>query len=517
MQPRRVRFWPALVVLALAAIALGAIWLGPAAQRQDRLVRSSATLFLAALALLGWWLLLSRVRWRWRLAGVGLVLALGLLTGALLEVRGVSGDVLPQLAWRSSAESSATEPHVGGTRAPLAAASSYDWPQFLGGPRRTARTHDVTLEPDWTTHPPRLVWRRPVGAGWSGFAVSGDHAVTHEQDGPREAVRAYDARTGERLWSYEIEARYENPLVGPGPRATPAIEEGRVFALGATGVLSVLDLASGGLVWSADVFDGEPPPTYGASASPLVTDGLVVAAGTRGPRAFEVLRGQLVWAGEAGPAAYSSPALAELGGLRQVLLFDGSGLSGYDMADGRTLWRVAWPVETQRASQPVLLPGDRVFLSTGYGVGGKLFGLRPAVAPASLEAALLWESQGLKAKFTNVVEHEGHLYGLDDGILVCLDPAGERCWKGGRYGHGQLLLAGGRLIVMAEDGRVVLVEARPTAHVELASFAALAGKTWNHPALAGLRLVVRNDREAACWELPGELRPLEGIARLEAP
>ena len=111
----------------------------------------------------------------------------------------------------------------------------------------------------------------------------------------------------------------------------------------------------------------------------------------------------------------------------------------------------------------------------------------------------------MKAKFTNVVHREGYLYGLDDGILASVDLAsGERRWKGGRYGHGQLILVHDLLLVLAEDGRVVLVEATPEAHRELATFSALEGKTWNHPALAGRLLFVRNDREAACYELPLE-------------
>ncbi len=115
----------------------------------------------------------------------------------------------------------------------------------------------------------------------------------------------------------------------------------------------------------------------------------------------------------------------------------------------------------------------------------------------------LWESRGLKAKFSNVVYAGGFLYGLDDGILVCLDPeSGERRWKRGRYGHGQIMLVDDLLLVLGEDGTVALVEASPEAYREVSRFPALEGKTWNHPALAGPYLLVRNDHEAACYELP---------------
>jgi outer membrane protein assembly factor BamB len=165
------------------------------------------------------------------------------------------------------------------------------------------------------------------------------------------------------------------------------------------------------------------------------------------------------------------------------------------------LWQFPWPGETQRISQPVIVPEDRVFVSTGYGIGGKMLRIR-SDHEGRLAAELLWESRGLKAKFSNVVWREGFLYGLDDGILTCLDgETGERRWKAGRYGHGQVILASDLLIVLAESGEVVLVPADPSAQREVGRFPAVSGKTWGHPALAGPRLVVRNDREAACYEL----------------
>jgi outer membrane protein assembly factor BamB len=160
----------------------------------------------------------------------------------------------------------------------------------------------------------------------------------------------------------------------------------------------------------------------------------------------------------------------------------------------------------------VPLPEDRVFVSSGYGIGCKLFQIARD-EDNQLKATLVWETPRLKAKFTNVVHRDGYIYGLDDGVLVCLDLAnGQRKWKRGRYGHGQVILVddpeirdeNGLLLVSAESGDVLLVEVNPNESKELARFPTLASKTWNNPALAGQYLLVRNDREAACYELPLE-------------
>jgi outer membrane protein assembly factor BamB len=251
---------------------------------------------------------------------------------------------------------------------------------------------------------------------------------------------------------------------------------------------------------------GAPQPTYGVSASPLVVaDTVVVAAGGPEGRAlvgYAASSGERRWSGGDGPPAYGSPVHAVLAGAAQIVVLNGAAVAAHDPRTGSVLWEFAWPAETEKAFSPLPLPGDRLFVSTGYGVGGKLLEVR-ADGQGALAVHLVWESSSLKAKFASAVHRAGSLYGLDDGILACIDAAsGERRWKGGRYGHGQLLLSDDLLVVSAEDGRVALVAADPGTFVELGVFTALHGKTWNHPALAGSHLIVRNDREAACFELP---------------
>jgi outer membrane protein assembly factor BamB len=502
--------WPAAVGCVVAAGSLLWAWFSERAQRQDYVISTVSIVGLAAIVLGLWsfvWLVfLSRLRWRARLGALGVGAALVALSAAALEFRGFSGDLVPIFGWRWEAEARPIEP--GGAVHPVGTArlaSPHDYPQFQG-PRRDASVAGIRLARAWD-EPPRALWRQPIGAGWSAFAVAGEFAVTQEQRGEQELVTCYDLTTGELVWSHADATRWEDPLGGPGPRATPAIHEGRVFALGGTGRLNALDLATGELHWTVDVLvdNGASAPVYGVSPSPLVIGGTVVVA-PGGPNGhalagYDTTTGERRWSGGSGPPAYGSPRHAVLAGVPQILILNDDAVASHDPADGRVLWEFAWP-PGEDTFQPVVLPGDRVFVSTGYGVGGKLFQVR-AGADGAVAADLLWESRGLKAKFTNVVYREGYLYGLDDGILVCLDPAdGERRWKRGRYGHGQILLVDDLLVVLGEDGTVALVEAKPEAYRELARFAALQGKTWNHPALAGPYLLVRNDREAACYELP---------------
>ena len=195
--------------------------------------------------------------------------------------------------------------------------------------------------------------------------------------------------------------------------------------------------------------------------------------------------------------------MARLLGREQVVIFNGNSITGHDPGTGAVLWRQPWPREGEKVSKPVPLGDDGVLVSAGYGVGAKRF--RLTRSGDEIQSSLVWESPRLKAKFTNVVVHEGKLYGLDDGVLACVDPeTGERHWRAGRYGHGQVILVGRQLLVMAEDGEVVLVDPTPEAHVERARFPVLDGKTWNPPALAGDLLLVRNDTEAAAWRLATE-------------
>jgi outer membrane protein assembly factor BamB len=309
------------------------------------------------------------------------------------------------------------------------------------------------------------------------------------------------------LWSDAHRARYDTAIAGVGPRATPTLHGGRVYAQGATGVLVALDLASGRRLWSRDVVgeNGAVLAEWGKSGSPLIVDGrVIVNAGGEGRSlvAYDAATGAPAWAAGSGRASYSSPVLLTIAGRRQVVVLNTSSVAGHDPATGAVLWEAPFPGGQPNVATPLQLADDRVLVSVGYGVGSKAYRVA-AAGGGALQASLLWESPRLKSKFGNLVRHGGFVYGLDDGVLTCLDPdTGERRWKEGRHGHGQLLLVGGLLLVQTEDGELVLIDPSPDAARELARVPLLDGKTWNPPALAGRLLLVRNEREAAAYELP---------------
>lgn len=457
------------VLAALAALPF-AIWFWPG-EVQDTQARVLPTLIagvLAALAAVAWAAAVSR---RARL-GLGLALLAGL---ALFRIDGNSGDLVPAVRFRWS----------GGGRvsADGRAAPEADFPEFRG-PGRSGVV-DVRLAPG----PPALLWRRPVGAGWSGFAVAGGKALTMEQDGERECVVAYDLG-GRELWRHADPARYVSRVGGDGPRATPTIAGGRVYTIGATGILNALDLATGRRLWSAA---GGPVPEWGLSASPLALHGKVIATHD-GLSAYDASNGARLWTTPTGAPGYASPVLLR----GQVVLVDNDGCGAYDPASGARLWRHPWRGHNPKVAQPEAVGTDRIVISAGYGIGAECFRVLP-----DGRTELVWRSSRLKAKFASFVAAGEHLYGLDDGRLACVSAAtGERAWQGPRLGHGQLLRAGGLLLVTTEGGDLVFADADPAGYRERGRFPLVDHKLWNPPALAGRHLFVRSDREAACFGLP---------------
>ncbi len=515
----RIRWLPAVIIVALTILAIILLWIVDAPHRQSRVLHTVLALMLSFLLMLLWLLFFSRVRWKVRLLTFGAIVLILFLSTVLFRVKGFSGDLVPLLEWRWGEK--AAESLMGSSpTAPLfpPQAGGKGYPQFLG-PHRNGTVQGIKLARDWSERPPQLLWRQPIGAGWSAFAVAGNSAITQEQRGEYEMVVCYDLKSGRERWSHSDHDRYEATPAGVGPRATPTIVEDRVYTLGATGILNCLDLGTGERIWSEDIlYDNDAElASWGMSGSPLVLDDLVVvsAGGKNGKSlvAYHKDTGERVWRDGSDPAGYSSPLITTLAGVLQILIFNYGSVAAHDPSNGQVLWQQPWPNTTECIAQPVPLPEDHLFVSSGYGIGCKLFQIERDVNN-QLKATLVWETPRLKAKFTNVVHRDGYIYGLDDGVLVCLDLVdGQRKWKRGRYGHGQVILVddpdGTRdqnslLLVSAESGDVLLVEVNPNESKELARFPALESKTWNNPALAGQYLLVRNDREAACYALPLE-------------
>ncbi len=477
------------------------------------------------LAVYVWIRVFARVNVRAQIAALSLLY--GLQLGLLMTVRidSFMGDGRPIMVWRWTPEAEREWTNDGRYKssenlvdnADLATTTPFDYPAFRGIDR-TGTVRAVRLNRKWTESP-RLLWRQSVGLAWSSFAVVGNHCVTQEQRGDYEHVVCYELRTGREVWNHADLACFDEATGGKGPRATPTIHAGRVFTLGATGILNCLDGSNGRHIWSVDILaDNNVENTlFGMSGSPLVVNDLVVVSpGGRNASlaAYDQQTGTRVWGGGNAGASYSSPHYAAFGGFPQILSFNAEGLYGHNVASGEVLWNFPWvsnPAEKNNVCQPVVLTEDaerpgRVLISSGYGQGCAL--LEIVRHEETFRVREVWRSRNLKAKFSSVVRRGTYVYGLDEKILVCIDLAtGNRCWKRGRYGHGQLVLAGDLLIVLAETGEVVLVEANPDRHRELARFTALDHRTWNHPVVAGDILLIRNDREAACYQLPRSEAP----------
>jgi len=379
-----------------------------------------------------------------------------------------------------------------------------NWPGFRG-PDRDGMVRGVPIATDWSASPPVLMWRRPIGPGWSSFAVRGDLLYTQEQRGEEELVAAYNVTTGEPVWRHRDPARFWESNGGAGPRGTPTVSNDRVYALGATGILNALDAATGAVVWSRNAVSdtGRKIPDWGIASSPLVVDDLVIVAVSGTLVAYDAATGNPRWFGPAHGGSYSSPQLATIAGVAQILLLTGKGPTSVAAADGKLLWEHSWPGVT--IVQPALTANGDILITAGDAGGG--LGLRRiAVAPGAggWTVQERWTSAGLKPYFNDFVVHKGHAFGFDGSILGCIDlEDGRRTWKGGRYGHGQLVLlpAQDLLLVLSEDGELALVKATPDQFKELARFPAIEGKTWNHPVLVGDVLLVRNGQEMAAFRL----------------
>jgi outer membrane protein assembly factor BamB len=503
----------------LALVALGFLWLSPWVNRDERNFISVPVLAGALLLCAFWFVFSSDFPLAWRRGVVlgGLVL-LGLVA-SLFRLEGYTGDMHPKivLRWKPRPDEVLKTPDVAGKHeqnraaADLSITTPHDYPQFLG-PRRMPVVSGLRLAREWNTKPPELLWRQPIGAGWGGFAVVGDYAVTQEQRGDQELVVCYELRSGRVAWSHADEGRFTSVMGGVGPRATPTIHGGKVYTQGAFGMLNCLDGTSGATIWSHDIHKGNAAQniSWGRSGSPLIVDDwVIVSAGgaeNRSLVAYHKDNGEFVWGSGSDVSSYSSPTLATLCGVRQVLIVNQDWLVSHRLNDGKVLWRYAWEGNSgsnASASQPVPLDDDRVFVSKGYHVPCTLLELHCG-EDSTFEVHEVWRRPGqLSTKLTNVALRNGYVYGLSQGILECVELAtGKRQWKRGRYGHGQIVLADDLILVSAETGEVALVEASPDQYRELGRFQAIEGKTWNNPALAGPYLLVRNSEEAACYELP---------------
>lgn len=477
--PRQVR-WPLAIIPVLLLVAFYARLL-PVEAEMD-----------GDAGIVGW-------RWRW-------------------EEPDVKLDLPQAIGGRPEPPSQPSDPTLQDARVePDAPTSAIDYPGFLGG-NHWPEVEGVELREDWANDPPRELWRRPIGAGWSGLAVAGDLAVTQEQRGPNELVVAYNVASGTPVWYHADRVRWDpdggGALGGIGPRATPLIHQGRVYAHGATGLLNCLDLQTGEVIWRHDTLAKHDANNvaWGKSGSPVLLDDLVlVSVGGSDQQslvAYDQQTGDVAWSAGVRQSSYATPTVMTLAGKRQIVCVNEGSVTAHDAQGGEVLWEHPWPNDSgsnAAASQALPAGQDRVWLSMGYGVGAQL--VQVSEEQGSWRTELLWKRPVLKTKLTNVVLRDGYAYGISDGrFFQCVEvDTGKIAWRQRRtprFGHGQILLVGDHILILCESGEVVLIRATPEAYEQLGAFAAIEGVTWNNPALSGNRLLVRNAEEAACFALP---------------
>jgi len=403
----------------------------------------------------------------------------------------------------ASGPATAKTPEKSGAE-PAAANTNAGWPGFRG-PKRDSVIHGVQIDTDWSKSKPVQLWRKPVGPGWSSFAVHGNHIFTQEQRGEDEVVSCYDLTTGAPVWRHKDTVRFYESNAGAGPRATPTFSNGRIYTFGATGILNALDARNGSVVWSRNAASDTQTkiPMWGFASSPLVVGDKVVVATEGVLAAYDAATGHPRWQGPAGRGGYSSPEFATIGGVAQILLLNGEGAISVALADGAVLWKHEW--NTDGIVQPSVIGGNDVLIGSGSGlaaVGIRRVAVTQGAGGWNVEER--WTSNALKPYYNDFVVHKGHAFGFDGSILACVDlKDGKRKWKGGRYGHGQIVLLPDQdlLLVLSEEGELALVAITPDKFTELAKVPAIEGKTWNHPVLVGDLLLARNSQEMAAFRL----------------
>lgn len=536
---RRLLFGLTIVFYAVVLIAMNQI---SAVERQTGISLDvlSITLFFGTVALLLLWaiwvLMLSRWRWRSRL---GVLAGMLLIPFAFFKLfRPVnSGDATIaryEPIWNMPEEVSTDVSELADRTVDLTTTTPRDFPQFLGPDRDGVIRSDVDADIDRFAQT-KIVWKQPIGRGWSGFSAQNGYAVTMEQRGEMECVTCYDLQNGELCWIYEHEARHRDAgnMGRVGPRSTPTIHDGLVYALGAVGNLVCLNGADGEVVWQQDLnqilgiqlqsdaaddgydiqYEANTMLAWGRAASPLVYDDSVVVPGG-GPAddiqtllCFDRVTGDLKWSAGDEMIAYGSPVLATVAEQRQILMTAESEVMGFDPSDGRVLWRLARPGSSDsfaNTSQVTVVSDNHVLTSKGYPDGGGEL-IRLDRDGDNLQAESIWKSErSLKTKLTSPVVQDDLAWCLSNGFLECADLTnGKRIWRHrGRFGHGQLLMWNQHLLVHSEFGNLYLFRADDSAPETSPSVPTVDGVCWNTLCLYGDRVLVRSELEAACLQIP---------------
>lgn len=376
-----------------------------------------------------------------------------------------------------------------------------DWPQWRGPRRDGTLPAPPELSVDWNEAAPLIRWRKPLGAGFSGLAIADERLFTLFAKDDEEWLVALAAASGEEIWRRSLGPTLRDSH-GDGPRSTPAVDGELVYALGSLGKLIAADTTDGTVRWQVEL---APPPAWGYSASPLIDGPRLIVHGQLADHegavlAFDKAGGSLLWSALPGHPGYASPLVVETADRRYLVSFLGEALAGLDSKTGEVLWTHAWQTAYGvNAADPIFIPPDRLFLSSGYLVGAALLRL-PTDAEGDVEE--LWTSREMRNHFSSSVVVGPYLYGFDNSILKCLHLAdGDVEWRHRGLGKGSLIAVGEHLLMLGERGNLSLAPATPEGYAEHGRLQALRGRTWTPPSLAGHWLFLRDHHHVVAVDL----------------
>ena len=382
-----------------------------------------------------------------------------------------------------------------------------EWPQWQG-PTRDNISQETGWLKNWPEGGPDIVWRIPIGEGYSGISIVDGRIYTMHSEGEDEFAVCLDASDGAEIWRARTDDNYQSGE-GSGPRSTPAVDGDTVYVLSAKGKLYCLDASNGEKVWGHDfVTEFESGmPGFGFSTSPIIEgDSLLIEAGGKNGKsivAFDKGTGAILWTSHTDGAGYSSPIVIDSNGVRQAIFLTGKSLVSVSPADGTIYWKhVPWPTGNDiNAAVPILLPGDRIFVSAAYDKGSVLLQMKSDGDEMSVEE--VWRSHDVMENWmsSSVLLGE-YLYGFDEAILKCIEAStGEQKWAHRGFDRGTLLLADGHLIILGEGGNLGIAEANPSEYKGVAETQLLEGRCFTPPTFVGGKLYLRNQKELVCVDL----------------
>ena len=373
--------------------------------------------------------------------------------------------------------------------------SSESWPVWRG-PNGNGTSSEKGLLRSFPSGKPKQLWTAQIGEGWSTIAVADGRAYLSGNVAGTDTIAALNAKTGKLIWKYSYPC---SPGDYGGPRATPCVVGGVLYAVSREGVVYALAADTGKLVWQRAVAAETrcPLPTWGFAGSTLVDGNRVyVNIGVTGA-ALDRANGKIVWASGGGPTGYATPVKTTIGGRTVLAIFSGKELVGADPQTGRKLWAFPWQTSYDvNAADPIFI-GDSVFIASNYGKGGAMVSL------AGGTPKQLWETRTMRNHFNTCILSGGHLFGNDENTLRCLDArSGAEKWALRGIGKGGLIMADGLLIVLSERGELILLDADPLKLTERSRSSILSGTCWSHPTLAGGCLYARShEGTAVCVDL----------------